>query len=96
MDEHEAGKAKAEQFARDLARSLKQDDSATSFLWWTGEQSQSGRADLTDTPPLVLRMYRGNSWRAVEFSASDIDACAEKPDALKKYESEIAQSLMEL
>jgi hypothetical protein len=41
-------------------------------------------------------MYKGNSWRLIGFAASDIDRSVNNPEVLKKYESEVVQSLAEL
>ena len=96
MDGHEAGKQIAEQFVRGVVKSLTPDGHVDAFLWWLASPPTPGGAAGMGAAPLALRMYRGNSWRSVEFAASDIDGSVEKPDVLKKYEGEIAQSLLEL
>jgi hypothetical protein len=103
MDVHDAGKKKVEQFAWDIVKSLKLDGQVDAFLWWlasppepAGAIEATGAADGTGDPPVVMRMYKGNSWRSVEFAASDIDGSTEKPELLKKYEGEITESLLEL
>jgi hypothetical protein len=100
MDGHEAGKKKAEQFAREILKNLKLDGRVEAFLWWVaspaGAAGVSVEADVPGDPPVVMRMYRGNSWRSVEFAASDLDGSTEKPELLKKYEGEISEGLLEL
>jgi hypothetical protein len=96
MDGHEAGRQNAEQFVMNVAKGLKQEGQVSALLWWTETGQEPGGAARAGDAPLALRIYKGNSWRAVEFAVSDIDGSMEKPELLTKYEAEITQSLMEL
>jgi hypothetical protein len=96
MDRREAGKQKAEQFVRDLVKGLAQDGLVSALLWWSGGPAAPGGAGSPGEAAVVLRMYRGNSWRAIEFAASDIDGSIEKPELLQKYASDVTQNLTEL
>jgi hypothetical protein len=96
MDVHDAGRLSAERFVRNLIEGTNRGGLVSALLWWAGDSSSPGQETRTGGAPVVLRMYRGNSWRAIEFSASDIDGCVEKLELLEKYEAEITQSLAEL
>ncbi len=88
MDKREAGRQKAEHLVAEVARGLKQAGPVGTLLWWTPDEPDDAKASL--------RIYRGNSWRAIEFAQSDVDQSADDPAVLKKYEGEIAQALTEL
>lgn len=88
MDRREEGKQRAVQFVTEVARGLKPEVSVSTLLWWPPDRPDDGK--------LPLRLYKGNSWRSIEFAESDIDASSDDPEVLKKYASEIAQVLAEL
>ena len=96
MDKREAGMRRAEEFVTKLAQNMKQGSVAYEFRWWpeipAGPAGAGGPNDTT----MPLRVYKGNSWRSIGFAGSDIDASENDPDVFKKYESEVAQSLLEL
>jgi hypothetical protein len=92
MDRHEAGKQKTEEFVTKVMQSVKQDAVVDALIWWP-EILPEGRPNDTTVP---LRMYKGNSWRSIGFAASDIDRSVDDPEVLKKYESEVVQSLAEI
>ena len=93
MEKHEAGKQKAEQFVTKVMRTMKQDGVVDAFLWWPEILPEPGGSNDTTVP---LRMYKGSSWRSIGFAGSDIDGSVDDPEVLKKYESEVVQSLAEL
>ena len=66
------------------------------FLWWPEILPEPGGVGWPNDTTVPLRMYKGNSWRSIAFAASDIDRSVDNPEVLKKYESEVVQSLAEL
>ena len=95
MNKREAGKQRAEQFVTEVAQRVKP-EAVSSLLWWPADPPKSGVASGADDPMVRLRIYSGRSWRSIGFAGSDLDGSVEDPAALKKYESEIAESLAEL
>jgi hypothetical protein len=96
MDKHEAGKRNAEQFVTKITQSTKQDGVVDAFLWWLEIPHEPYGAGGPNDTTVPLRMYKGNSWRSIAFAGSDIDGSMDDPEMLKKYESEIVQSLAEI
>ncbi len=96
MDKHEAGKQKTEEFVTKVMQNIQQDGVVDALIWWPEILSEPGRADRPNDTTVPLRMYKGNSWRSIGFAASDIDRSVDDPEVLKKYESEVVQSLAEL
>jgi len=96
MDKHEAGKQKAKQFVTEIVRSMKRDGVVDAFLWWPESLPEPGGVSRANDTTVPLRMYKGNSWRSIGFTGSDIDGSVDDPEVLKKYESEVVQSLAEL
>lgn len=96
MDKHEAGKQNAEQFVTKIMQSMKQDGVVDAFLSWPEILHEPGGAGGPNDTTVPLRMYKGNSWRSIAFAGSDIDGSVDDPETLKKYESEVVQSLAEM
>jgi hypothetical protein len=94
MDKREGGMRRAEELVTNAARSMKME--GVEFLWWPEIPAEPPGAGQPQEAILPLRVYKGNSWRSIEFAGPDIDGCVEDPDLLKKYESEVAQDLLEL
>lgn len=96
MDTIELGKKRAEEFITEQMRSLDRDSGMYALLWWTPDPLDPDRESTHAQMTVPLRLYKGNSWRLVKFSKSDLDDCAKSPELLQKYEEEIRQALMDL
>ena len=96
MSRIDTGKERVEQLIMGLAEGIKPASPVSSLVWWSNVRPETIGASPHDLPNVALRIYRGNSWRSIEFLRSDIDDCGAAPDVLKKYEGEISQILAEL
>jgi hypothetical protein len=94
MSRTETGKEKVEQLVMRLAQAMTPPAAVSSLVWWSTEALNGESAP--DAPRVALRIYRRNSWRSMDFLASDIDGCEAAPELLAKYEGEISQILSEL
>ena len=95
MDTREAGKQKAEELVANVMSRMN-GGAVDSFLWWPEIPAETSGAGTPGDTTIPLRVFRGTSWKSIAFAGSDIDASAERPDVLQKYESEIVQCLTEL
>lgn len=95
MDTSELGKKRMEELITEQMRSLDHDSGLYTFLWWSPDP-QANRKNTQTEVTVPLRLYKGNSWRLIEFSQSDLNHCSESPELLQKYEGEIKQILMDL
>jgi hypothetical protein len=86
-NKREAGKHEAELFVTAVAHDLGTEGSIGSLLWWPADPSGGGDSILP------LRIYKGNSWGAIDFTCADVDGSVESPKALEKYRAEIARVL---
>jgi len=96
MDAIEEGKERVEQLITRIAQGMKPASAVSSFVWWSNGSPEQNAEGAHDDAQLPLRIYRGNSWRSMEFRRSDVEGCAASPEMLTKYEGEIAQILAEL
>jgi hypothetical protein len=96
MDKREAGKKSVEEFVTKVARGMKQETTPYEFLWWPEIPAEAAGEGMPNDMTIPLRVYKGNSWRSIDFAGSDIDGSADNPDLLNKYENEVAQCLGEL
>ncbi|MGA2379833.1 MAG: hypothetical protein ABSG85_11060 [Spirochaetia bacterium] len=96
MSRIDTGKERVEQLIMGLAEEIRPASPVSSLVWWSNGRPETIGASPHDLPNVALRIYRGNSWRSMEFLRSDIDDCGAAPDVLKKYEGEISQILAEL
>jgi hypothetical protein len=88
MDRREAGKQRTEKFVAAFVHGLNLAGDAPSLLWWP--------TDRLDDTTVLLRLYRGTSWRAIAFAGADVDGSVGDPGVLAKYEQELAEVMAEL
>jgi len=96
MGRTDTGKEKVEQLIMGIAQGMAPATAVSSLVWWLPAGLEPAAEKASTLPNVQLRIYRGNSWRAMEFLRSDIDDCGAAPEVLKKYEGEISQILAEL
>jgi hypothetical protein len=96
MDKREAGKQKAEEFVTKVANGMTPNAAVDTFLWWPEILPQPGGTGETNETTMPLRVFKGSSWKSISFAGSDLDASVDRPEVLLKYESEVAQCLVEL
>ena len=96
MDKSEAGKRNVEEYVTKVARGVKPETALYELVWWPEIRAEAGAGGIPNDTTIPLRVYRGNSWRSIEFAGSDIDGSVGNPELLNKYQGEVAQCLMEL
>lgn len=79
-----------------MTRGMKQERTPYELLWWPEFPSRAAGAGIAGDTTTPLRVYKGSSWRAIEFAGSDIDSSVDNPELLTRYESDVAQCLREL
>lgn len=96
MDTRETGMRNVEELVMKTARGLDQETAAYELLWWPEIPGQAGGAGLPSDTRVPLRLYKGNSWKSIEFAGSDIDGSVTDSTLLARYEDEVARCLREM